>query len=571
MAELNVSRKNISTLLRGMQGKKFIIPEYQRPYDWDKEKCETLWLDIISFFEEMKQGDEYFLGTIVTSPSEENSKDVEIIDGQQRITSLFLLLRAFYTKLEGMRDSDNVRGLKNQIAPCIWDVDSLSELVKDKNAMHIETRVATAEDNDVLHKIILTGEKITSTERGSAGKSRYAENYNYFFDQCEEYATNETLAWMELCNAILQKCIVLPIECDKADTALTIFHTLNDRGMPLADSDIFKAQMYKNTPSNERAEFASRWKGLRERCKKANIQLDDLFRYYSHYYRARLEEKSKEIGLRRLYADNSFEKLKNPTLMDDLEGLCGFWDELNNYRSDEEYQLSFNSLKYVHCLHNYPNDFWKYLVSVYYFKHRDGFSDKNFSSFLSKVTSFFFAKFVEKPTVNAIKDDTYQAIINLYKTGSFNVEYQINEGFKGMLDRAHEGRCARALILLHTYLNPNQTSFVPENFDIEHIFPVKWQNTNYNGWTKEDAVEQLERFGNKVAIAKRLNIQAGNNYFGLKKSKYETSDIAAVKALASLPQNDWLKDDIEKRNAEFCDSIVSFFKTQLYEELAMTG
>jgi uncharacterized protein with ParB-like and HNH nuclease domain len=46
MAELNVSRKNISKLFTEMQGKKFIIPDYQRPYKWDKEKCETLWNDI---------------------------------------------------------------------------------------------------------------------------------------------------------------------------------------------------------------------------------------------------------------------------------------------------------------------------------------------------------------------------------------------------------------------------------------------------------------------------------------------------------------------------------------------
>jgi uncharacterized protein with ParB-like and HNH nuclease domain len=46
MEELHVSKKNISKLLGDMQGRKFIIPDYQRPYKWDIEKCETLWLDI---------------------------------------------------------------------------------------------------------------------------------------------------------------------------------------------------------------------------------------------------------------------------------------------------------------------------------------------------------------------------------------------------------------------------------------------------------------------------------------------------------------------------------------------
>jgi hypothetical protein len=50
MAELNVSRKTIAELFTGMKGGKFIIPEYQRPYKWGKEECETLWQDLTGFF-----------------------------------------------------------------------------------------------------------------------------------------------------------------------------------------------------------------------------------------------------------------------------------------------------------------------------------------------------------------------------------------------------------------------------------------------------------------------------------------------------------------------------------------
>ena len=104
MAELSVSRKNIAKLFSEMRNKKYVIPEYQRPYDWDLEKCETLWNDITSFFEEKSPEQEYFLGTIVSCKNEKNQSEIEVIDGQQRITSLFLLLRAFYSKLEMMSE-----------------------------------------------------------------------------------------------------------------------------------------------------------------------------------------------------------------------------------------------------------------------------------------------------------------------------------------------------------------------------------------------------------------------------------------------------------------------------------
>ena len=135
--------------------------------------------------------------------------------------------------------------------------------------------------------------------------------------------------------------------------------------------------------------------------------------------------------------------------------------------------------------------------------------------------------------------------------------------FDAQLENAYQTKIARGLILLHSYLNEKQDNLLPEDFEVEHIFPVKWQDTNYNGWTIEDAEEQLNRFGNKVAIEKRLNIQAGNGYFGKKKSKYAQSKIANVNDLARVAQNDWQKQDIEKRNAEFAEKLVSFFKENL--------
>ena len=113
MAELHVSKKSISKLLSEMQNRKFIIPDFQRPYKWNIEKCETLWNDIEDFtVTDAKIGSDYFLGTIVSYINDD--KNQEIIDGQQRITSFFLLLRAFFRKLEVMVEDDDVAGLKNQ-------------------------------------------------------------------------------------------------------------------------------------------------------------------------------------------------------------------------------------------------------------------------------------------------------------------------------------------------------------------------------------------------------------------------------------------------------------------------
>lgn len=120
MAELTVSRKTIlatfTELIKDVKVKKFTIPEYQRPYSWDNEKCEILWDDIFNYHHDQNKGDKYFLETIVTCKDDE-IEGISVIDGQQRITSFFLLLRVFYKKLEDMLvqtpNDKEVEGLMN--------------------------------------------------------------------------------------------------------------------------------------------------------------------------------------------------------------------------------------------------------------------------------------------------------------------------------------------------------------------------------------------------------------------------------------------------------------------------
>lgn len=573
MADLSISRKNISKLFTDMQSKRFIVPDYQRPYKWNEEKCETLWEDITNFFEaDNNVDDEYFLGTIVTCKSydKEDCKEFEIIDGQQRITSFLLLLRAFYTKLEKMTtngdDADKINGLKNQIAPCIWDVDPVTQKVSDITRIHVESKVATDDDKENFHTILRDGQV-------SDRKDLYSSNYKFFFSKCEEYAKDYPMKWYSLCVTILQKCIILPIESKNSETALMIFSTLNDRGLPLSDSDIFKAQIYKNKNDEQRKTFIVDWKELSTTVKKAKTELDDIFRYYSHVIRAKSNIKDKEIGLRNFYKLNNYEKLKDEGLINDITGVANFWLYVNSDKNyDMNFTFSLESKKFLHVLSHYPNEFWKYLTTVFYLKNKDNNNfDAIFCVFLKNLTAFLLVKFIEKPTVNAIKDDIYNKCIQVYIKGTEKFTYKFYEDNIITLIKANPtSRVSRTLILLHAYLHkdkntsmPDQNSIIPFNFDIEHILPQKWQNTNYLGWEESDAKEYIEKFGNKVAIEKRLNIQAGNGYFGKKKLKYAESNVMSVRDLLEHKSNDWAKDDIIKREEIFVGDILKFFKDNL--------
>lgn len=557
MAELNVSRKTIGQLFGEIKNDIFIIPEYQRPYKWDMEKCDILWNDIVNYHYENQDNDnQYFLGTIVTCKTDDG---YEVIDGQQRITSLFLLLRAFYTKLEAMDNQNDteVIGLKSQIAPCIWDVNRKSKIVEDYSKIHIMSKVATEKDNDVFHSILKDG-------KCSNEKSLYAINYNYFLTKCNEFAKNEPLEWLNLCLTILDGCIVFPIECDSLDSALTIFSTLNDRGMPLSDSDIFKAQIYKGQKNDDaKQEFTTKWKELSEYVDEAGISLNDIFRYYSHVIRARNNDKTKEIGLRRFYSNEKFKHLKESELIENLTSLAEFWKVLNK---DETYYLAGNSpylnddsRKLLQLLYCYPNEYWKYITSVYFFFCKNNNIDIKTSlpDFLKKISTFLYVKFIYSPTVNAIKDAIYSYSIDVYHKHSWNFEVAKNEDFRQRLSAHNSSRITKGLLFMYAYTNPAQ-ALITFNPQIEHIFPQKWQNTNYNGWNKEEADEYLEKLGNKVLIEKRINIQANNNYFRKKGDAYEGSKIVELQILAKHQKSDWLKEDIVSRETEISEAIEKY-------------
>ena len=250
------------------------------------------------------------------------------------------------------------------------------------------------------------------------------------------------------------------------DTALTIFSTLNDRGMPLADSDIFKAQIYKSYSDDKRKEFTEAWKELTLVCRQGYFSIDDVFRYYTHTLRARNLDKSKEVGLRKFYAENKYQRLKNDDLMPEITDLAYFWRYINTSiepNIDFSYIISKQTRIYLHCLNHYPNEYWKYVTSVFFLKNKDSLGfEQEFESFLKKLIAFLFAKFIEYPSVNAIKDDIYQSCISINVDNKLQFKYSLNEELlKQQIDNHSSSRISRALLLLHAYLDPNQKSLIP--------------------------------------------------------------------------------------------------------------
>lgn len=363
--------------------------------------------------------------------------------------------------------------------------------------------------------------------------------------------------------ALLNQAILLPITADTQDTALTIFSTLNDRGLPLSDADIFKAKMYNQLDVDAKKDFIELWKELDEQATDANESIQQLF-YYNMFYLRALEQDTKTTtpGVRKYYAANKFERLYKEGLLDTLFVILNLWKVINKGEEIEGEAWSKNSKirQSMDTLSSYPNEFWKYPVVIYYVCYRNEADfETKFGLFLNKLLMELMTKYLLIPTINAVKPDILK--LNSAIIASSTPKFDFKEIDASQLEARIQNPNRNVVrMLLKTLAYEQQDTLLPSKWEIEHIFPQKWQ-TNYFSDVPDSIIkERIEHIGNKLPFEKKLNIVAGNGYFGKKKKEYSASKIAITNAMGTSDIQDWDMDSIMKRDIRVSDSITAILK-----------
>ena len=575
MSKLNIDQQTIKELFTNKRAD-FLIPDYQRPYAWDISECQTLWDDIFLFaipeddFSKFDpEGDEYFLGPIVTFKNDANK--LEIIDGQQRLTTLMLLLRAFYSFLGNLKD-DNSKKTAEDISKCIWKTDEFG--TPDKNKLKIDSEVTSDDDKHEFLSILKTGEVKDSQ------KSAYARNYRFFTEQIKSFLVQYPTYFAYLPNRIMNNCILLPIEAESQETALRIFSTLNDRGKPLSDTDIFKAQFYKFYKENNRKdEFIKRWKQLEEISDKifssvSGSSMDELFTRYMYYERAKMNNKNTTTeALRKFYEKDGYSLLKKDETLNNLEILANFWIHV---AEQNDSVFSDKVLKKLSILNYAPNGMWAYLTSVYFMQNKDdsgSLDNVAFNDFLDKIIAFIWTYAIMRPGVNALRTPVYPEMINVVnnKRVTFD-DYKFDEDSVRLALESYQftnGRpITKSMLAWWMYTNNKQDILLLDTkLEIEHIYSRKRQE-NENGLADKWSLESL---GNKALLEKAINIRASDYRFIDKLKYYKgfvtdkgkvregTKNMELIELSAN--SNDFMEADIIARK----DLIISKFIDYLRE------
>ena len=421
----------------------------------------------------------------------------------------------------------------------------------------LTSRVVNNEGNEILRNILATG-KIEED-----ASDNYSKNYKSFRELFEKHSANSPLMIFEFIYALLNQAILLPITADNQDTALTIFSTLNDRGLPLSDADIFKAKIYNKLNDADKTTFIEQWKSLEENATDASESIQSLFYYYMFYLRALENDKASTTpGLRKYYSTNKFIKLEDSDLLNNLKTILNIWIVVN--RSEEiENELWTSKIEIkqaLDILKSYPNEFWKYPVIIFYLSHKNSEEfEQKFTAFLRKLVVTLLSEYLVMPTINAVKSDILK--LNVEITNSvvpkFDFKAIDNTILKSKIKNPHRN-AVRMLLKILAY--DMQNDLLPEKWEIEHIFPQKWQANYFTDFPDDDVKEKIEFIGNKLPFEKKLNIVAGNGYFGKKKEKYADSKITITNKMSKNTQSDWGLDDITERSVRLSDKIEGIFE-----------
>lgn len=298
---------DVTTLLEFMkdnQKNQLVIPIYQRLYSWEKEQCKELWDDIIKIGGNDKM-DGHFIGSIlyVLDGITHSDNALLIIDGQQRLTTITLLLTALRDHL-----SDEVKRK---------EIEDHYLINSDKDGDEKFRLILSESDKDTLLSLIDKNRR-----KPSEPSSKIVENFKLF----EEWVSNTDK--LETIFKGLDKLMVVEISLEKGkDDPQLIFESMNSKGIELTQTDLIRNYIVMETEIEKQEGFYNKyWRAMEEEFKQ-NEKLFD--RFVRHY----LTIKTREIpNINKVYVALKDYRQKEgigiEDLLKDLQKYCGYFCQI---------------------------------------------------------------------------------------------------------------------------------------------------------------------------------------------------------------------------------------------------
>ena len=525
------------------------IPFYQRPFSWDEEHFEDLIDDLTS----ADQNQDYFLGTAVLHKTAEPS-DFDIVDGQQRFTSLMILLACLRDLISEKKFS---KGLHEKIVQEENEVDSIPEKIR-----------LTVKDHDIFQKLVVArgGTKDLSKVQGlSEPASRYVLAVKIFYDRLSELNQDELKVFAQF---LSQRAILVTLSTTSFEEAFRLFTIVNDRGKQLRRIDVLKANNLSPTliaNKNLREKLATTWEMYE------NDIGEDRFESIINILRLVVLKDKPQFDILREYQERIFDKkliLPGQTFVNRL------FDYIDLYESifiDKDYcdEGGVENFSYRSLMHIMDTEFkaseWRAVLLLFASK----FGSSKFFDFTQHIEKFH----LERLLAGQRKDErlaeyakllaaiegvkTPEAAINLVDYDEEQIKEVVTADI--MYGRAYAKYVLLRLELATCELD-REHCFSARS--IEHVFPQNPKDDS--DWIEDLAEDSLlvdfvHSVGNLVLLSKSKNSGAGNLEFEEKKNKYLKTRVSDYpRSIEVLGYDEWDEDVIEERTEEAGDLILKF-------------
>lgn len=539
---MDATKGNIYAILNG--NKQFLIPVYQRYYSWETEQCNRLWNDIVDMQKKNKVG--HFVGSIVNIAEQAMPTGVQkymIIDGQQRLTTLSLLLIALRDYAEAHPEDGTINARR---------IDNM--LLKNEY-----------EDGDERYKLLLTETDrdllISLVEKkpiSDPGLSRILSNYNFFAGKIADMELQpkdvyEAIGKLQIVNITLDRNV---------DDAQAIFENLNSTGKELSESDLIRNYVLMGLePSEQRYVYEHMWRPMELLFdyEKQDSVMDRFFRDYLTMKTTRIPKIDRVYeGFKAYHLNCEFATIRE--LCADLLNYATYYTNMVFRRSDNAVLKSlYSDIGDLRMEVAFP-----FLLKVHNDCAEGMITEENLVEIIKMCISYVFRRSIcDIPTNslnktfatlrNEIKPDDYMNSIKaFFVLRDGYKEFPDDEKFeKAFVSRDIYNMRSRNFILSHLENFGNKAPIIIENYTIEHIMPQnsnprdEWKAMLGANW-REVQKTYLHTIGNLTLTA--YNSEMSDNPFMIKMDMEGGFKESALRLNAYLVKlTEWNEQHIKER------------------------
>lgn len=497
------------------------IPSYQRPYAWTEDETGILFDDLYDFYLS-NTDDNYFLGSIVLV-KDEAKPYADVIDGQQRLTTVTILLATIANRFSGTQ--------RDTLSKYICEPGNEFESIKPSPRLYLRER-----DREFFNKIqslniddIIT---LDATTISSEPQQHIVLNCQALNRRIESTFGTEISKLSDFVQFLLQRCFIIAVSTPNQNSAFRVFSVMNSRGLDLLPIDLIKADVIGHLNEAEREAYTEKWEDLEDGISRADF--NELFAHIRMVF-AKSKAQSSLLDEYKtfvwpLYPDK---KVFVDTILEPFAESYGIIKD-NAYKSSGDNSTINNLLSWLSKV-----DFADWMpVAIKFMASQKSNAEyvKLFFEQLERLVSYLFITSKDVNTrirrfsliLEEMDKRPGHSVTNpLLETLLSDAEKEeLVETLNGDIYRMTAKRRNYILLRLNSFVSDGAVSINPKVFTIEHVLPQTVNpGSQWAQWWPSSAERLLwvHRLGNLVPLTRKINSSAQNYDFEEKKTKYFTT------------------------------------------------